>query len=66
MQVVAEHGVGSGGGEQRRDRVVPVAEALTDDRLVGAGSLGAPPPGTAASRADLAAAVRDLLRALTG
>ncbi|PZW00415.1 hypothetical protein SAMN05443287_104445 [Micromonospora phaseoli] len=45
---------------------MPVAEALTDDRLVGAGSLGAPPPGTAASRADLAAAVRDLLRALTG
>ncbi|BCJ56750.1 TetR/AcrR family transcriptional regulator [Micromonospora endophytica] len=40
-------------------------DGLLFDRLVGAGALSAPPPGTPASRTDLTAAVRDLLRALT-
>ncbi|MEV0216225.1 hypothetical protein [Micromonospora sp. ALFpr18c] len=41
-------------------------DGLLFDRLVGAGALTAPPPGSPASRADLTTAVRTLLRALTG
>ncbi|MDG9673726.1 hypothetical protein [Micromonospora sp. DH14] len=41
-------------------------DGLLFDRLAGAGALTAPPPGSAASRADLSSAVRTLLRALTG
>ncbi|MGC4854659.1 hypothetical protein ACLQ24_15000 [Micromonospora sp. DT4] len=43
-------------------RLSPAAAAS----LVGAGALTARPAGTPASRADLADAVRTLLRALTG
>ncbi|MBQ1050056.1 TetR family transcriptional regulator [Micromonospora sp. C51] len=49
---------------RRGHRFVAFVDGLLFDRLVGAGALSAPPPGTPASRADLADAVRDLLRAL--
>ncbi|RIV41254.1 TetR/AcrR family transcriptional regulator [Micromonospora radicis] len=51
-------------GRQGR-QFVAFVDGLLFDRLVGAGALTAPPPGTEASRAELGAAVRDLLRALT-
>ncbi|MFF5216971.1 TetR/AcrR family transcriptional regulator [Micromonospora sp. NPDC000442] len=49
---------------RRGHRFVAFVDGLLFDRLVGAGVLSAPPPGTPASRADLADAVRGLLRAL--
>jgi DNA-binding transcriptional regulator YbjK len=49
--------------EQRGSHLVAAVDGLLFDRLAGAGSLAAPTPGTAESRADLAAAVRGLLRA---
>ncbi|GAB3842934.1 TetR/AcrR family transcriptional regulator [Micromonospora andamanensis] len=49
---------------RRGHRFVAFVDGLLFDRLVGAGALSAPPPGTPASRADLTDAVRDLLRAL--
>ncbi|MFG3417282.1 TetR/AcrR family transcriptional regulator [Micromonospora sp. NPDC048063] len=51
--------------DRRGDQLVAFVDGLLFDRLVGAGALSAPTPGTPASRADLAAAVRALLRALT-
>ncbi|MGK5676553.1 TetR/AcrR family transcriptional regulator [Micromonospora sp. URMC 106] len=51
--------------DRRGDQLVAFVDGLLFDRLVGAGALTAPTPGTPASRADLAAAVRALLRALT-
>ncbi|MEU8156280.1 TetR/AcrR family transcriptional regulator [Micromonospora sp. NPDC048986] len=52
--------------ERQGDQFVAFVDGLLFDRLAGAGALSAPPPGTAASRADLSSAVRTLLRALTG
>ncbi|MET8093423.1 TetR family transcriptional regulator [Micromonospora sp. NPDC005220] len=52
--------------ERQGDQFVAFVDGLLFDRLAGAGALSAPPPGTEASRADLSAAVRTLLRALTG
>lgn len=51
--------------DRRGDQLVAFVDGLLFDRLVGAGARTAPTPGTPASRADLAAAVRALLRALT-
>ncbi|MCZ7437149.1 TetR family transcriptional regulator [Micromonospora sp. WMMC241] len=48
------------------DQFVAFVDGLLFDRLVGAGALSAPPPGTPASRDDLRAGVRTLLRAFTG
>ncbi|MBB5114413.1 hypothetical protein FHU28_004252 [Micromonospora echinospora] len=48
------------------DQFVAFVDGLLFDRLVGAGALSAPPPGTPAGRDDLRAAVRTLLRAFTG
>ncbi|MEU6024090.1 hypothetical protein [Micromonospora sp. NPDC047134] len=57
----------AGAPDPRRQgrQFVAFVDGLLFDRLVGAGALDAPPPGTEASRAELGAAVRDLLRALT-
>ncbi|MEU4482135.1 TetR/AcrR family transcriptional regulator [Micromonospora sp. NPDC023966] len=57
----------AGAPDPRRqgDQFVAFVDGLLFDRLVGAGSLSAPPPGTPASRDDLQAAVRTLLRAFT-
>ncbi|MET7863337.1 TetR/AcrR family transcriptional regulator [Micromonospora taraxaci] len=52
--------------DRQGDQFVAFVDGLLFDRLVGAGALTAPPPGSAASRTDLSAAVRTLLRALTG
>ncbi|MEU5964897.1 TetR family transcriptional regulator [Micromonospora parva] len=52
--------------DRQGDQFVAFVDGLLFDRLAGAGALTAPPPGSAASRADLSAAVRTLLRALTG
>ncbi|WP_327035894.1 TetR/AcrR family transcriptional regulator [Micromonospora ureilytica] len=52
--------------DRQGDQFVAFVDGLLFDRLAGAGALSAPQPGTAASRADLSAAVRTLLRALTG
>ncbi|BCJ76651.1 hypothetical protein CS0771_61950 [Catellatospora sp. IY07-71] len=52
--------------EQAGPQFVACVDGLLFDRLIGAGALGAPPPGTAENRADLAAALRTLLRAFTG
>ncbi|MEU4335791.1 TetR/AcrR family transcriptional regulator [Micromonospora lupini] len=52
--------------DRQGDQFVAFVDGLLFDRLVGAGALTAPPPGSPASRADLAGAVRTLLRALTG
>ncbi|WFE53941.1 TetR/AcrR family transcriptional regulator [Micromonospora sp. WMMD1155] len=52
--------------DRQGDQFVAFVDGLLFDRLVGAGALTAPPPGSAASRADLGTAVRTLLRALTG
>ena len=51
--------------ERRGRHFVAAVDGLLFDRLAGAGSLSAPAPGTAESREDLAAAVRNLLRAAT-
>ncbi|MFD0205733.1 MULTISPECIES: TetR/AcrR family transcriptional regulator [Saccharothrix] len=50
---------------QSRD-LVAFIDGLVFDRLVGAGALGAPAPGTPESRAELAAAVRGALRGVLG
>ncbi|MFE9188445.1 TetR/AcrR family transcriptional regulator [Micromonospora sp. NPDC007208] len=52
--------------DRQGDQFVAFVDGLLFDRLAGAGALSAPQPGTPASRADLSAAVRTLLRALTG
>ncbi|MEU7924164.1 TetR/AcrR family transcriptional regulator [Micromonospora sp. NPDC049801] len=52
--------------DRQGDQFVAYVDGLLFDRLVGAGALTAPTPGTPDSRADLADAVRTLLRALTG
>ncbi|MEU7840980.1 TetR/AcrR family transcriptional regulator [Micromonospora sp. NPDC049114] len=52
--------------DRQGDQFVAFVDGLLFDRLVGAGALTAPDPGGPASRADLAGAVRTLLRALTG
>lgn len=49
--------------EQRGPHLVAAIDGLLFDRLAGAGSLAAPPPGTAAARADLTVALRVLLQA---
>ena len=49
--------------QRRAGHLVAAIDGLLFDRLAGAGSLAAPEPGTAGSRADLTAAVRGLLRA---
>jgi DNA-binding transcriptional regulator YbjK len=51
--------------EQAGDRLVACIDGLLFDRLVGAGVRSAPPPGTAANRTDLTAAIATLLRAFT-
>ncbi|MEH0934761.1 TetR/AcrR family transcriptional regulator [Micromonospora psammae] len=59
---------GAGAADPRRqgDQFVAFVDGLLFDRLVGAGALSAPTPGTPESREDLRAAVRALLRAFTG
>ncbi|MEH0819789.1 MULTISPECIES: TetR/AcrR family transcriptional regulator [unclassified Micromonospora] len=59
---------GAGAADPRRqgDQFVAFVDGLLFDRLVGAGALSAPPPGSPESREDLRAAVRALLRAFTG
>ncbi|MEU4400888.1 TetR/AcrR family transcriptional regulator [Micromonospora orduensis] len=57
---------GAADPERQGDQFVAFVDGLLFDRLVGAGALTAPPPGSPASRSDLTAAVRTLLRALTG
>ncbi|MGN9891720.1 TetR/AcrR family transcriptional regulator [Micromonospora sp. L31] len=59
---------GAGASDPRRqgDQFVAFIDGLLFDRLVGAGALSAPPPGSPESREDLRAAVRALLRAFTG
>ncbi|WP_063797771.1 TetR/AcrR family transcriptional regulator [Saccharothrix sp. NRRL B-16348] len=50
---------------QSRD-LVAFLDGLVFDRLVGAGALGAPTPGTPESRAELTAAIRAALRGVLG
>jgi hypothetical protein len=45
---------------------VAFLDGLVFDRLVGAGALGAPAPGTPESRAQLTAAIRAALRGVLG
>ncbi|MBF9128356.1 TetR/AcrR family transcriptional regulator [Plantactinospora sp. S1510] len=52
--------------EQRGNHLVACVDGLLFDRLVGAGSLTAPPPGSEQSRADLHQAVRTVLFAMAG
>ncbi|MEH1165074.1 TetR/AcrR family transcriptional regulator [Micromonospora sp. CPCC 205539] len=52
--------------ERQGDQFVAFVDGLLFDRLVGAGALTAPAPGSPASRTDLTGAVRTLLRALAG
>ncbi|MFI7542681.1 TetR/AcrR family transcriptional regulator [Actinoplanes sp. NPDC049599] len=54
---------GAPDAERRGSHLVAAVDGLLFDRLAGAGSLAAPPPGTPESRADLTAAIRGLLRA---
>jgi DNA-binding transcriptional regulator YbjK len=49
--------------QQAGDHLVACIDGLLFDRLVGAGARSAPPPGTAANRTDLTAAIATLLRA---
>ncbi|MGS2614947.1 TetR/AcrR family transcriptional regulator [Micromonospora sp. LZ34] len=78
LRQILEHGTGlrvqarqllarAGAPDPRRqgDQLVAFVDGLLFDRLVGAGALSAPPPGSPASRADLAAAVRAVLHAVT-
>lgn len=51
--------------EQAGHHLVACIDGLLFDRLVGAGARSAPPPGTAANRADLTTAIATLLRAFT-
>ncbi|MEU8080345.1 TetR family transcriptional regulator [Catellatospora citrea] len=55
---------GAADPDRAGDHFVACVDGLLFDRLAGAGALTAPPPGTAASRADLTTAVRALLRAM--
>ncbi|MEH1055591.1 TetR family transcriptional regulator [Micromonospora sp. CPCC 206171] len=59
---------GAGAADPRRqgDQFVAFVDGLLFDRLVGAGALSAPPPGSPESREDLRSAIRALLRAFTG
>ncbi|WP_446210078.1 TetR/AcrR family transcriptional regulator [Micromonospora sp. IBSANI012] len=59
---------GAGASDPRRqgDQFVAFVDGLLFDRLVGAGALSAPPPGSPESREDLRSAIRALLRAFTG
>ncbi|MFB9235411.1 TetR/AcrR family transcriptional regulator [Plantactinospora siamensis] len=50
--------------DRRGAQLVAFVDGLLFDRLVGSGSLSAPPPGSAESRADLTDAVRTLLHAM--
>jgi DNA-binding transcriptional regulator YbjK len=52
--------------ERQSREVVAFIDGLLFDRLVGAGALGAPTPGTPESRAELAKAVRAALRGVLG
>jgi hypothetical protein len=52
--------------EQRGNHLVACIDGLLFDRLVGAGSLTAPPPGSEQSRRDLRDAVRTVLFAMAG
>ncbi|MFC0006563.1 TetR/AcrR family transcriptional regulator [Micromonospora siamensis] len=58
----------AGAPDPRRqgDQFVAFVDGLLFDRLVGAGALDAPPPGSPQSRYDLRAAVRAALRGFTG
>lgn len=51
--------------ERRGDALVAFVDGLVFDRLIGAGSLSGPPPGTPESLADLRAAVGLAVRAVT-
>ena len=79
LRSILEHGVtfreqaramvaaaGAPDAERRGELLVAAIDGILFDRLVGAGSISAPTPGSAASRADLAQAVRTLLRAVLG
>ncbi|MEV0720448.1 TetR/AcrR family transcriptional regulator [Asanoa sp. NPDC050611] len=50
---------------QAGDHFVACVDGLLFDRMVGAGALTAPPPGTPANRADLTTAIRRLMTAFT-
>ncbi len=52
--------------ERQSRELVAFVDGLLFDRLVGAGALGAPTPGTPESRAELAAAIRAALRGVLG
>lgn len=52
--------------DQAGAHFVACVDGLLFDRLIGAGALSAPAPGTPENRADLAAAVRTLLHAASG
>lgn len=52
--------------ERQGREFVAFVDGLLFDRLVGAGALGAPTPGTPESRAELAQAVRAALRGVLG
>ncbi|WP_197043225.1 TetR/AcrR family transcriptional regulator [Saccharothrix sp. NRRL B-16314] len=52
--------------ERQGRELVAFVDGLLFDRLVGAGALGAPTPGTPESRAELAQAVRAALRGVLG
>ena len=51
--------------QQAGNHLVACIDGLLLDRLIGAGARSAPPPGTAANRADLTTAIATLLRAFT-
>jgi hypothetical protein len=55
---------GAPDAERRGGYLVAYLDGLLFDRLIGAGALTAPPPGTAESRADLTEAVRLALSAV--
>jgi DNA-binding transcriptional regulator YbjK len=54
---------GAADPDRAGDHLVACIDGLLFDRLAGAGAASAPPPGTDEGRADLAMAVRTLLRA---
>ncbi|MFY1691011.1 TetR/AcrR family transcriptional regulator [Plantactinospora sp. WMMB782] len=57
---------GAADPERSGNHLVACVDGLLFDRLVGAGSLSAPPPGSEQSRQDLRQAVRTVLFALAG
>jgi DNA-binding transcriptional regulator YbjK len=57
---------GAADPERAGDHLVACIDGLLFDRLIGAGGRTAPPPGTAANRADLTVAVATLIRAFAG